>query len=308
MIFWHRNLKISRSRARPLCHPQRRRFHHVTAQNDNTTGPWAGPGTGDTVPVHVRDVAAKIPGGDPAGDTVGYAFDSDGDKIDDERFVSGRVESARQRLAGRYALVRTFTDHVEGHVAARLRMPGGPAHVILVQNQEPCKYAAGCDRLLRDVLPVGTSITVYVKDDLSFTVEWGRDESRPDGHGHVVVSTDAELDAILAGIQQRCEATGDLFVVHVYPTAEADRLPGGVQIGVGHPRHAFAYWLGEEGGTAYEPDLAVGPVGLRFDYGGQPLCPAPQELRLRPGTAREIAGEFVRTGRRPVAVSWLEAR
>ena len=40
MIFWPRNRKISRSRARPLFHPQRRRFHQVTRQRDTVAGPW----------------------------------------------------------------------------------------------------------------------------------------------------------------------------------------------------------------------------------------------------------------------------
>jgi hypothetical protein len=134
-----------------------------------TTSGEAGPGPvgqppGADVPPDVQRLAGRLTPWQPGGDTVGYAYDAGGRRLEDERFVSGRIESAAQGLAGRYRLVRTFTDHIEGHVAARMREPGGPDHVVLVQNNEPCQYAAGCHRLLRDVLPVGKTITVYVKD------------------------------------------------------------------------------------------------------------------------------------------------
>jgi hypothetical protein len=39
MIFWRRNRKIIRSRARLLSNPQHRRFHQVTGRRETTTGP-----------------------------------------------------------------------------------------------------------------------------------------------------------------------------------------------------------------------------------------------------------------------------
>jgi hypothetical protein len=139
---------------------------------------------------------------------------------------------------------------------------------------------------------------------VSYTVEWGRDESEPDGHGLALVATQVELDATLDAITGRCAATGHLYVVHVYLTEDADGLPAGVQIGIGHPERSFAYWLGDEGGSAFIPDLPAGPAGLRFDYGGQPLYPTPAELRLRPTDARRVAEDYLRTGQRPKGVRW----
>jgi hypothetical protein len=139
---------------------------------------------------------------------------------------------------------------------------------------------------------------------VSFTVEWGKDESRPDGHGLAVVSTVTELDSVLDAIEGRCAETGQLFVVHVYAMDDADGLPGGVQIGVGHSQRSFAYWLGDEGGSAFEPDLPSGPADLRFDYGGQPIFPTPEELRLRPAVARQIARDYVQSRLRPGWIGW----
>jgi hypothetical protein len=109
----------------------------------------------NVVPAEVQLLADRLTPWKPGEDTVGYAYDDDRQHLDDERFASRRIGSASRGLAGRYRLVRTFTDHIEGHVAARMREPGGPDHVVL----------AGCDRLLRDILPVGKTITVYVKDE-----------------------------------------------------------------------------------------------------------------------------------------------
>jgi len=58
--------------------------------------------------------------------------------------------------------------HVEGHVAAIIReraraAPTEPVHASLVLTREPCPGRLGCQALLRDLLPAGSSITVYVK-------------------------------------------------------------------------------------------------------------------------------------------------
>jgi hypothetical protein len=141
---------------------------------------------------------------------------------------------------------------------------------------------------------------------MSFTVEWGKDDSRAGGHGIAAVSKLSELDTVLDDIEARAVEAGKLFVVHIYASEDDDGLPGGVQIGVGHPQRSFAYWLGDEGGTAFEPDVPPGPADLRFDYGGQPILPTPGELRLRPATARQIVRDYLQTPTRSSSVSWYE--
>jgi hypothetical protein len=124
-----------------------------------------------------------------------------------------------------------------------------------------------------------------------------------------MVADSDELVAALEGIEAQT-VCGLAYAVTIMPEcAEAlspfdDDFPGGLQIGVGHPERSFVYWLGDGGGTAVEPGLPSGPDGVRFDYGGQPIFPAPEELRVRAVTAREMAREYVQTGQRPEGVGW----
>jgi hypothetical protein len=140
---------------------------------------------------------------------------------------------------------------------------------------------------------------------VTYTVEWGYDDTQPDGHGLAELSTAEEVGTLLDSIGAQCAKADTLVVVYVYPSDEDDGLPTGMQIGVGHPERSFAYWMGDEGGVASEPDLSPGPAGLGFDYGGQPFFPTPDELRIRPETARLLAQDYVRTGRRPTRTDWI---
>lgn len=57
----------------------------------------------------------------------------------------------------------SVTDHAEGHAAALLRRLG-LTRVTLYVNNKPCPNRGGCDRLLPDILPEGTQLTVYGPD------------------------------------------------------------------------------------------------------------------------------------------------
>ncbi|MFV2021394.1 DddA-like double-stranded DNA deaminase toxin [Micromonospora sp. LOL_023] len=103
------------------------------------------------------------------GDNVqGYAFAADRRQLDDVPFISGRIKSAglglRPVRGG--GLPVTVTDHVEGHVAARMRAEDGPRDVTLVINKPPCDDRPfGCHQLLPHIIPAGSRLTVYVVEE-----------------------------------------------------------------------------------------------------------------------------------------------
>jgi hypothetical protein len=88
---------------------------------------------------------------------------SDGQVVDNARTLRTDVFPYNHR--GNIGL-----SHVEGHVAAIIRERVREAsqqsmHVSLVITREPCEGVLGCRKLLRDLIPTGSSITVYVKRD-----------------------------------------------------------------------------------------------------------------------------------------------
>jgi hypothetical protein len=140
----------------------------AAAERMATASAPAKPGSSAPIPAHVQRLGERLTPWQPGGDTVGYAYDPERLHLDDERFVSGRRREAAggiRRVRGR-GLPATVTDHVEGHVAARMRQPGGPQEATLVLNNPPCKERPfGCHWLLPDILPEGAALTVYVKTE-----------------------------------------------------------------------------------------------------------------------------------------------
>lgn len=109
----------------------------------------------------------------PGEDTVGYLFDPARRYFEEERMVSGRVPEAAQGLrsyrSGGFPM--GVRDHVEGHVAARIRRlhaaaadlgVEAPWDFTLVINNEPCAGPVGCHRILRNILPQDSRLAVYV--------------------------------------------------------------------------------------------------------------------------------------------------
>lgn len=117
------------------------------------------------MPAAVFRLAARLSPWREGENAKAYAFDSDRRHLDDEPFSSGRIKSAAHGLRpvrGGGCPV-TVTDHIEGHVSARMRAENGPREVTLVINKAPCDDRPfGCDRLLPHIIPAGSRLTVYV--------------------------------------------------------------------------------------------------------------------------------------------------
>ncbi|GLZ78194.1 hypothetical protein Afil01_30010 [Actinorhabdospora filicis] len=78
--------------------------------------------------------------------------------VRDERVFPGRRNP-------KWAHLDVVRSHVEGHFAALLRLEDGPREITLVVSREPCsepESLQGCEELLRDIIPVGKAIHVFV--------------------------------------------------------------------------------------------------------------------------------------------------
>lgn len=110
------------------------------------------------------------------GPTHGLLFSSNGQRLADPDLTdgngllrSGRMEAARAGLrADWHARDQVTREHVEAHAAAVLRKPGAPSDAVLVINKPTCRTRGryvGCDELLPGMLPPGTRVAVYVRDE-----------------------------------------------------------------------------------------------------------------------------------------------
>lgn len=131
------------------------------------------------------------------------------------------------------------------------------------------------------------------------------------GHTRTVATT-AEVNAALDEVT--AQASGALpLAVTVLPTGSEhlspydEGFPDCLEVGLGHVDRAFVRWIGDGGGYGYQPALEPGPVGIRFDYGGQPVHPEPHELRVTPPLARQAVEQFITTGKRPTCLQWQPA-
>lgn len=124
-----------------------------------------------------------------------------------------------------------------------------------------------------------------------------------------VVSSVAEVDAALDEAATASVASLPV-VVTVLPAGSEhlspfdDDFPDSLEVGIGHPDRGFVRWMGDGGGYGYEPGLSPGPDGLRFDYGGQPVFPEPDELRVTPVATLQAVRDFISTGTRPAHLLW----
>jgi hypothetical protein len=86
----------------------------------------------------------------------------------DGRLRSGAVPECRDTVEPDWHRTDQVTwEHAEGHAAAYLRHPDTPDHIDVVVNNEPCRSNGpyvGCEEVLRDEIPQGKSMTVYVTD------------------------------------------------------------------------------------------------------------------------------------------------
>jgi Double-stranded DNA deaminase toxin A len=121
------------------------------------------------VPAWVRGLADKLDPLGPGVKAAGIATTPDGTPLTDAPITNGSayqvVDSARTLrtdlrpfgFPGNVAL-----SHVEGHVAAIMREPNAPREVGLVMSRPPCGGKFGCDVSLPKLLPIGSTLTVYV--------------------------------------------------------------------------------------------------------------------------------------------------
>lgn len=60
-----------------------------------------------------------------------------------------------------------------------------------------------------------------------------------------------------------------------------------------------------ESGYAVDPDLEPVAGEIGFDYGGQWTGYAPTKTRLTPTQVRQLARDYVETGKRPTGTEWI---
>lgn len=122
------------------------------------------------MPKVIRDLAVRLrlP---PGAKVVGIAAGEDGKPLYPDPLVNGTggqvVDNAATLRRNELPWSQPSNiglSHVEGHVAALMRRPGAPARVNLVVSREPCEGRFGCNELLSDMLPAGSTLVVYVRD------------------------------------------------------------------------------------------------------------------------------------------------
>lgn len=108
------------------------------------------------LPEVVRRAANALPVRQQGDPTNGVALIGE----DQVKLRSGRDESMVADLHPALASYVAMTDHVESHVAARMRRDR-VREATLVINNEVCEGRFSCDRLLPDILPIGSRLTLY---------------------------------------------------------------------------------------------------------------------------------------------------
>jgi len=143
-------------------------------------GPGLAPapaGAAGEVPGPVREAADRLRWPAPGTNhTYGIALDQAGSPIwtdanGDPNIQSGRIgpgagaPGLRRDAETRWHQIKSAVEHVEGHIAAVMRRPGGPRHVSLLLTQPPCPQEPyGCKHILPALLPAGAMVDVYVAD------------------------------------------------------------------------------------------------------------------------------------------------
>ncbi|MEV0394134.1 DddA-like double-stranded DNA deaminase toxin [Polymorphospora rubra] len=118
------------------------------------------------MPSWLAQAARDLPRRQPKDPTSGVAL------IAGERIRSGRDPDAASDLKPAYRLIATTTDHLEAKLAARMRRDHITDAVVLTNNP-PCEYQPyGCERILPQLLPAGSRLTVYVSDDDGQVRHW----------------------------------------------------------------------------------------------------------------------------------------
>jgi len=114
-----------------------------------------------SIPKWITETSHRLPDRKPKDPTSGIAF-IDGKQIP---MRSGRDPNAAADLKPSYRMIATTTDHLEAKLAAWMRREQ-TKEASLITNNAPCDYEPyGCDAILPRLLPAGSRLTVFVRDD-----------------------------------------------------------------------------------------------------------------------------------------------
>ncbi|MFG1955925.1 Imm1 family immunity protein [Micromonospora sp. NPDC048830] len=125
-------------------------------------------------------------------------------------------------------------------------------------------------------------------------VTWAYDRGDHRDNHEADLTEPAALEALLHEIHEAAEPV--VITVFSDTTDDADELPPGLQIGLGHPTHAFAVHIADDGGYLNDPTVQSPSGGLSFDLSGVPTEYPAEHLRIRPETAIQIAATYLKTG------------
>ncbi|WJK34489.1 MULTISPECIES: Imm1 family immunity protein [unclassified Solwaraspora] len=115
---------------------------------------------------------------------------------------------------------------------------------------------------------------------------------------HSTTSIDAaDLGSLLREIHDRAEPV--VVTIYPEPPTDPDELPPGLQIGLGHPIHAFVAHISDNGYHLAASDVRPPAGGISFDFGGVPTEYPAEHLRLRPEAAIAAAVTYLQTGGAP---------
>ena len=134
----------------------------------------------------------------------------------------------------------------------------------------------------------------------TYDVQWG-------GNKRAAVTTVDELDQVIAEIEQQRGAGDTPFHVSIgVEDKDADPFEqGGLDVGIGHPDRAFAFWAGEgPGGYGQETGVPPTPEIIAFDLAGEWTQYYAEETQINAETAKVAAREYIATGRRPTCLEW----
>lgn len=132
-------------------------------------------------------------------------------------------------------------------------------------------------------------------------VTWTYDRGDQRDNHEVELTDPHALETLLREIQQ----AGEPVVLTIFSETndDPDDLPPGIQIGLGHPTHAFAVHIADDGGYLNDPTAESPTEGLQYDFGGVPTEYPAEYLQLRPETAIQLAVAFLMTGGEPPRLS-----
>jgi hypothetical protein len=128
-------------------------------------------------------------------------------------------------------------------------------------------------------------------------VTWAYDRGDHRDSHEVDITDPTGLETVLREIHQRNEPV----VVTIYgeTPADPDDLPPGLQIGLGHPTHAFVVHIADDGGYLTDPSVQAPSGEIAFDLGGVPTEYPAEDLHLHPENALQAAVTFLKTGGEP---------